>query len=61
MSIASKLLQALGLFTTKAHPITLVKQEGIGGAAPKKVRKIGYGDNLRAARTAKQLAAITAQ
>ena len=52
MNVATMIQMALGLFRT-------VQAEGIGGAAPaKKVRKIGYGDGLRAAITAKQLDAL---
>ena len=54
MNIAQIIQQALGLFTTKAHPVVL--------AAPvPKVRKIGYGETLRAARTAKQREALFAK
>lgn len=38
-NIAQKIQIALGLFTTKAHPVTV--------PAPKKERKISYGEGLR--------------
>lgn len=59
-NIAQKIQIALGLFTTKAHPIQLA--EGIGGAAPaKKARKVGYGESLRNHFAAKRLQALNSK
>lgn len=51
---AAQMLQiALGLFTTKAHPVTV--------EAPKKERKISYGEGLRTHYAKKRLIALNAK